>query len=66
MVTTSSVTMLKAQLDFDDLHMPSTAHVSAVCVPAAATFTGGAEAYLAGAGVMARLGTALGWDVVTE
>jgi 2-methylcitrate dehydratase PrpD len=48
-------------LDFDDLHMPSTAHVSAVCVPAALATEGGARAYLAGAGVMARLGTALGW-----
>jgi 2-methylcitrate dehydratase PrpD len=48
-------------LDFDDLHMPSTTHVSAVCVPAALAAGGGANAYLAGAGVMARLGTALGW-----
>jgi 2-methylcitrate dehydratase PrpD len=48
-------------LDFDDLHMPSTTHVSAVCVPAALTAGGGPRAYLAGAGVMARLGTALGW-----
>jgi 2-methylcitrate dehydratase PrpD len=50
-------------LDFDDLHMPSTTHVSAVCVPTAlAVETGGeARAYLAAAGVMARLGTALGW-----
>jgi 2-methylcitrate dehydratase PrpD len=48
-------------LDFDDLHMPSTTHVSAVCVPAALAVGGGARAYLAGAGVMARLGTALGW-----
>ena len=66
-------------LDYDDLHMPSTAHVSAVCVPAAlGAATGGADAdagasadagagaagaraYLAGAGAMARLGTALGW-----
>lgn len=49
-------------LDFDDLHMPSTTHVSAVCVPAALAAGGGARAYLAGAGVMARLGTALGWS----
>ena len=52
-------------LDYDDLHLPSTTHVSAVCVPVAlASGAGGADserAYLAGAGVMARLGTALGW-----
>jgi 2-methylcitrate dehydratase PrpD len=48
-------------LDFDDLHLPSTAHISAVCVPVALAQGGGAHAYLAGAGVMARLGTALGW-----
>jgi 2-methylcitrate dehydratase PrpD len=56
-------------LDFDDLHMESTAHISVVCVPAvlAAGDDGqrpegaAARAYLAGAGVMARLGTALGW-----
>jgi 2-methylcitrate dehydratase PrpD len=48
-------------LDFDDLHMASTAHISAVCVPVALSCGGGARAYLAGAGVMARLGTALGW-----
>jgi 2-methylcitrate dehydratase PrpD len=48
-------------LDFDDLHMPSTAHVSVVCVPIALAMDGGARAYLAAAGVMARLGTALGW-----
>ena len=53
-------------LDFDDLHMPSTTHVSVVCVPAALATAelaggGGARAYLAAAGVMARLGTALGW-----
>jgi 2-methylcitrate dehydratase PrpD len=48
-------------LDFDDLHMASTAHISAVCVPVALASGGGARAYLAGAGVMARLGTALGW-----
>jgi 2-methylcitrate dehydratase PrpD len=48
-------------LDFDDLHMASTTHVSAVCVPAALACGGGARAYLAGAGVMVRLGTALGW-----
>jgi 2-methylcitrate dehydratase PrpD len=48
-------------LDYDDLHMPSTTHVSAVCVPVALACGGGARAYLAGAGVMARLGAALGW-----
>lgn len=48
-------------LDFDDLHLPSTAHISAVCVPAALASGGGARAYLAGAGIMARLGIVLGW-----
>ena len=48
-------------LDFDDLHMESTTHISAVCVPTALATGGGARAYLAGAGVMARLGNALGW-----
>lgn len=48
-------------IDFDDLHMPSTAHISTVCVPVALATGGGAAAYLAGAGVMARVGTALGW-----
>src|SRR5579884_3848104 len=48
-------------LDFDDLHLPSTTHISAVCVPATLAAGGDARAYLAGAGVMARLGTALGW-----
>jgi hypothetical protein len=48
-------------LDFDDLHMESTTHISALCVPTALATGGGARAYLAGAGVMARLGTALGW-----
>ena len=54
-------------LDFDDLHMPSTTHISTVCVPVAlATAHGDTDlairAYLAGSGVMARLGTALGWS----
>lgn len=49
-------------LDYDDLHLPSTTHISTVCVPAAAAVGGDARAYLAGAGVMARLGAALGWD----
>jgi 2-methylcitrate dehydratase PrpD len=48
-------------LDYDDLHMPSTTHVSAVCMPVALASGGDPRAYLAGAGVMARLGTALGW-----
>lgn len=48
-------------LDFDDLHLPSTAHISAICIPSALASGGDARAYLAGAGVMARLGTALGW-----
>lgn len=48
-------------LDFDDLHLPSTTHISAVCVPVALTSGAGARAYLVGAGVMARLGGALGW-----
>jgi len=49
-------------LDFDDLHLLSTTHISAVCVPVALACGGGARAYLAGAGVMARLGAALGWS----
>ena len=48
-------------LDFDDLHMASTTHVSVVCVPTALATGGGARGYLAAAGVMARIGTALGW-----
>ncbi|TDD03014.1 2-methylcitrate dehydratase [Saccharopolyspora terrae] len=49
-------------LDFDDLHMESTAHISVVCVPATLAAGGDARAYLAGAGVMARIGMALGWS----
>ncbi|SFP19880.1 MmgE/PrpD family protein [Amycolatopsis rubida] len=49
-------------LDFDDLHMESTTHISVVCVPATLAVGGDARAYLAGAGVMARLGVALGWS----
>jgi 2-methylcitrate dehydratase PrpD len=49
-------------LDFDDLHMPSTAHISTVIVPAVLGAGGDDRAYLAGAGVMARLGAALGWS----
>jgi len=48
-------------LDFDDLHMESTTHVSVVCVPAVLATGGGPRAYLAAAGVMARLGSVLGW-----
>nr|MDQ3357654.1 MmgE/PrpD family protein [Actinomycetota bacterium] len=40
-------------IDFDDLHMPSTTHISTVCVPVALATDGGQRAYLAGAGVMA-------------
>lgn len=49
-------------LDFDDLHTGSTSHVSVVCVPAVLSVGGDARAYLAAAGVMARLGDALGWS----
>ena len=48
-------------LDFDDLHVESTTHVSVVCTAAALATGGSARAYLAGAGVMTRLGTQLGW-----
>ncbi|MDI2030427.1 MmgE/PrpD family protein [Saccharopolyspora sp. TS4A08] len=49
-------------LDFDDLHVESTTHISVVCVPATLAAGGDARAYLAGAGVMARIGVALGWS----
>ncbi|WP_338597400.1 MmgE/PrpD family protein [Saccharopolyspora sp. SCSIO 74807] len=49
-------------LDFDDLHIESTTHISVVVVPAVLAAGGGADAYLAGAGVMARLGERLGWQ----
>jgi 2-methylcitrate dehydratase PrpD len=49
-------------LDFDDLHVESTSHISAVIVPTVLACGGDARAYLAGAGVMARLGIALGWQ----
>lgn len=49
-------------LDFDDLHMESTAHVSVVCVPAVLATGGDARAYLAAAGVMGRVGMLLGWS----
>lgn len=48
-------------LDFDDLHIESTTHISVVVAPAVLASGGDARAYLAGAGVMARLGTLLGW-----
>jgi 2-methylcitrate dehydratase PrpD len=54
------IAMLAHVLDYDDLHIPSTSHISAVCV-AVAVAGGGGEGYLASAGVMARLGTMLGW-----
>ncbi|MEU6264976.1 MmgE/PrpD family protein [Saccharopolyspora shandongensis] len=49
-------------LDFDDLHIESTTHISVVTVPVVLATGGDARAYLAGAGVMARLGGALGWS----
>lgn len=49
-------------LDFDDLHMGSTTHVSAVCVPTVLATGGGPREYLAAAGVMARVGSLLGWQ----
>jgi len=52
--------------DYDDLHVPSTTHISAVCVPATLASGGAADAYLAGAGVMARLGVAMGWNHYTS
>jgi len=52
-------------IDFDDLHIPSTTHISTVCVPAVLATGGGAREYLAAAGVMARIGTALGWGHYT-
>lgn len=48
-------------LDFDDLHMSSTTHVSVVCVPTVLATGGDGHAYLGAAGVMARLGAGLGW-----
>ncbi len=48
-------------LDYDDLHVPSTTHISTICVPVTLALGGGPRDYLAGAGVMARLGSALGW-----
>ncbi|WP_236792011.1 MmgE/PrpD family protein [Amycolatopsis sp. GM8] len=48
-------------LDFDDVHLPSTSHVSVVCASATLAAGGGEREFLAAAGVMARLGSALGW-----
>ncbi|MFE5858204.1 MmgE/PrpD family protein [Streptomyces sp. NPDC056500] len=48
-------------LDFDDVHVESTSHVSVVIVAATLAAGGDARAYLAGAGVMTRLGMSLGW-----
>lgn len=48
-------------IDFDDLHLPSTTHISTVCVPVALSLGGGPCCYLAGAGVTSRVGTLLGW-----
>jgi 2-methylcitrate dehydratase PrpD len=42
--------------------MESTTHISVVCVPATLAAGGESRVYLAGAGVMAGLGTALGWS----
>jgi 2-methylcitrate dehydratase PrpD len=53
-------------LDFDDLHMESTTHISAVCVPVVLACHGPPRAFLAAAGVMSRLGTALGWRHYTS
>ncbi len=53
-------------LDYDDLHLPSTSHIGAVCVPVALAAAGGARAFLAGAGTMARLGAMLGWAHYTR
>jgi 2-methylcitrate dehydratase PrpD len=47
-------------LDVDDVHLPSSSRVSVVCVPATLACGGGSREYLAAAGVMVRLGAALG------
>src|SRR5579875_2718452 len=44
---------------FADLHMPSTSHCSAVCVPAAVATGGGGRGARARAGVMVWIGTGL-------
>ncbi|WP_051940318.1 MmgE/PrpD family protein [Phaeacidiphilus oryzae] len=56
-------------LDFDDLHTDTTTHISVVTVPAVLAAGGGdagARAYLAGAGVFARLAARLGWRHYAE
>lgn len=52
-------------LDLDDVHIESTTHISAVCVPATVALGGSARDYLVGAGVMARIGMLLGWGHYT-
>src|SRR3981189_2692425 len=54
-------------LDFDDVHLPSSSHVSVVCVNATLSVGGGAREYLAAAGAaggacVAGVETALGWS----
>jgi 2-methylcitrate dehydratase PrpD len=53
-------------LDFDDLHTDTTTHISVVTVPAVLAAGGDARAYLAGAGVFARLAARLGWSHYAE
>jgi len=48
-------------IDFDDLHIETTTHISVVTVPAVLAARGDARAYLAGAGTFARLAAAFGW-----
>lgn len=48
-------------LDFDDVQVEASSHVSVVIVPAVLAVGGDARAYLTGAGVMARLGRMLDW-----
>lgn len=48
-------------LDYDDLHLPSTSHLSVVCAMAALAAGGSGDSYLSGAMTMARIGAALGW-----
>lgn len=48
-------------LDFDDLHVETTSHISVVSVPTVLACGGDDRAYLAAAGAMARVGAALGW-----
>jgi hypothetical protein len=55
------IAILVDLIDFDELHIPTTTPISAVCVPAETATGGGVEAYLSGAGVNARLGAMPGW-----